>query len=85
MVFAISLHLEAQDPRRSGPGPREEKNFQRMDSDKDGKISLEEWIKHHNEMFKEIDTDGDSFLTQEELRAHHEARQSEYRSPGDRR
>lgn len=40
-----------------------------VDSDKDGKISREEFIKHHEQMFDKKDTNKDGFLDESEL--HH--------------
>lgn len=40
-----------------------------VDSNKDGKISREEFIKHHEQMFDKKDTNKDGFLDESEL--HH--------------
>ena len=39
----------------------------RLDTDKDGKISYDEFIAPHKKRFEEIDKDGDGYLTQEEF------------------
>lgn len=46
------------------------KHFEEMDTNKDGKISQEEWNNFHQSKFKEIDKDNDGSLTKEELKNH---------------
>ncbi len=38
-----------------------------MDTDKDGKVSKEEFTKHHDEMFAQMDTSKDGTLDQSEM------------------
>lgn len=59
-----------------GPGgPMMEK----VDTDKDGKISRGEFQARGDEMFKEADTNGDGFITAEEGKAAHEARRAKWK------
>ena len=43
-------------------------SFDKMDADKDGKISRDEYLKTHDERFKKFDVNGDGYLTQEEVK-----------------
>jgi hypothetical protein len=47
------------------------KMLEKMDTDKDGKISKQEWQLHHEAMFSKMDADQDGFLTKDEMKAHH--------------
>lgn len=52
-------------------GPRGGKDFfERLDADKDGKISLQEHQAASEARFKRIDKDGDGYITKEEHEAH---------------
>ncbi len=86
VLLAFSSQIVAQGPPGpgSGRGPRGQDPFQRMDTNKDGQISRDEWLQHHSERFKEIDTNVDGFLSKEELQTHHEARRPEHKQRGSR-
>lgn len=58
--------------RKGLKGPMMGHMFQMMDTDKDGKVSKQEWQAHHDKRFSELDADKDGFITQEEMKAHHE-------------
>jgi Ca2+-binding EF-hand superfamily protein len=45
--------------------------FKMMDTNEDGKISKDEWQKHHDQRFAEIDTDKDGVITPAEIKEHH--------------
>ena len=91
LVFAVSVlacvGLAAawgQDEKSGdehGHGPRRspEEIMKELDTNHDGKISLEEWMAgprgkrdpaRAEEMFKKIDTNHDGFITLDELKAH---------------
>ncbi len=47
----------------------------RQDADGDGKISVDEWVEHHREMFRtEIDLDGDGYVSEAEWSEDHRRR-----------
>jgi hypothetical protein len=51
-----------------GPGgPGCQQRLDSMDTNKDGKVSKEEFMAHYEKMFKSTDVDGDGFLTKDEL------------------
>ncbi len=43
--------------------------LQKIDTNKDGKISKQEWSTHHEQRFAEIDANRDGNLTKEEFKA----------------
>ncbi|MBW2195324.1 MAG: EF-hand domain-containing protein [Deltaproteobacteria bacterium] len=51
---------------KKGAGKRVKSHFNNLDTDKDGKISYEEFMAPHKSRFKNADTDGDGDLTPEE-------------------
>ena len=50
-------------------GEHMKKMMGKMDTNNDGQVSKEEWIKHHEEMFTKLDADGDGNITKEEFKA----------------
>ncbi|MDB4511967.1 hypothetical protein N9060_00750 [Arenicella sp.] len=59
-----------------------------IDTDEDGKISVEEYMAHAQQRFSDLDLDGDNFVTSEEAKEAAEImreRQKEARSALDRR
>lgn len=57
-----------------GPGPRVE--FETLDTDQNGEITVEEMVAHTAVRFSEVDTDGDGFLSLEEVSAKAEGRRA---------
>src|SRR5690348_4645322 len=45
------------------------KAFEAMDTNKDGKISKEEFNAHKDAMFRKMDTNGDGYISKEEMMA----------------
>ena len=57
--------------------------FDKVDTDKDGKISKAEFSAKGDEMFAESDANKDGFITREEGRAAHEARKAKWKAHKD--
>jgi hypothetical protein len=60
--------------RHAPPDARKmaERQVARLDTDKDGKVSLQEYLARQSEAFSKADANGDGFVTQEEMVARHE-------------
>jgi Ca2+-binding EF-hand superfamily protein len=79
-VFVVILFAGIQNISAKNNPKKEmrcEENFKNMDTDKDGKVSLKEFMaaKHHRgnpeDIFKAKDVDKDGFLTKEEFCTKH--------------
>lgn|GEM_PF-1644273 len=68
--------------RPKGMGPMQGKMLEKMDTDKDGKVSKQEWQTHHETMFTQLDADKDGFVTKEEMKAHHQKMMAEHGKMG---
>ncbi len=82
VLLVFSLQIEAGSSHGHGHGHKGEKSFQSKDTDKDGKISKEEWIQHYSEKFQKRDTDGDGFLSKEETWSSRKAKRKGYKKCG---
>lgn len=60
MIIGFIIPAEARQSRGT-------KQIERMDTDKDGKVSRDEWSAYYSEKFTEKDTDGDGFVTSKEM------------------
>ncbi len=82
-VAVVSLTMAWGQDQKAGEehGPKRspEEMLKKLDTNNDGKISLEEWKAsprsqkdpaHAEEMFKKLDTNHDGFITLDELKAH---------------
>lgn len=54
-------------------GPRGARMIERLDTDKDGKVTLTEFKAGISATFKTFDADGNGEVTRDEIKAHHEA------------
>jgi hypothetical protein len=75
MPLAGVVAGQTPDPQDQGPGgPRQGgRKAERMDTNRDGKISRDEW-RGDAEAFKRLDTDNDGFVTREDIQSQMRAR-----------
>ena len=82
-----ALAQDAPPPPGNGKPPHEGKGpgrfFEKLDTDKDGKISKAESAAAEERRFKEMDADGDGFITKEEAKAHHDAMRAKWKEKHD--
>ena len=76
LVFFFSFSLTAmhhpggkKHKRGKHRGKHMKRMLQKIDTNKDGKISKQEWSTHHEQRFAEIDANKDGNLTKEEFKA----------------
>jgi len=71
MLLLTSISASAQEGHghKEGQKPSMEEIFEKMDADKDGKLSAEEVDGPLKEKFAVIDADADGFITKEEMEA----------------
>ncbi len=82
-LFAVPALAEdaAKDPGEHHGGPRGPEHFmQKVDADKDGKVSKAEWSAKGDTMFNESDANKDGFITREEAQAFHEKRMEKWKA-----
>ena len=70
-VLAGSVSTLAQAEGMDGPGPKPMLNFEAVDADKDGKITVAEFDAFRAAEFAKADTNGDGQVSAEELAAKH--------------
>ena len=66
----ISLIIAFAFLTACGHGKHYKKRWEKMDADKDGKVSEKEYMSHKNKKFTEMDSDKDGFVTTEEKKAY---------------
>jgi len=66
-INSFSQRSESQDEGPKGPPPSVDQIFEKLDTDKDEKISLKEVKGPLKNDFDKIDLDEDGFITKEEL------------------
>lgn len=77
-VFALqALPAFAEGGSKGGKPDRDGRFLEKVDANKDGKISQDEYLDVHKARFKEMDANGDGQVTQEEGKAHHAAKRAE--------
>ena len=55
------------------------KHLEKVDTNKDGKISLDEFLAQKKEHFTKVDVDADGFLTKEEMKAAHQKMKKKFK------
>ncbi len=72
-VLAFGVVHAAEDQQDMPPMGGPEGNIKIMDTDKDGKVSQDEYLAHARQraerLFKMLDSNGDGFLTKDEFQA----------------
>jgi hypothetical protein len=80
-AFSLSAkHHKGHGDRKGMKGPMHAKMLEKMDADKDGKISKQEWQTYHDQKFTELDADKDGAISHDEFKAHHQKMMKEHQS-----
>ena len=74
MVFPLLAKPNKKEHHMKGKGEHHKKMMEKLDTDKDGKISSDEWMA----MFKKIDANNDGKIDDSEFKAHHEKMKKEH-------
>ena len=86
LVAAIMLatwgSAYADHHKGKGPGHHNKMMMEKMDADKNGEISKDEWNKHHEEMFSKLDANSDGKITKEEFEANHKEMMGKMKKKG---
>lgn len=80
VLFATPALAEHHEGGHEGGKRHHGKFFEKVDTDKDGKISKAEHQAKSDEMFTKMDADKDGFVTKEEGKAHWEAKRAEWKA-----
>lgn len=77
---AVPPGTKAAAPVRLGPDPDQmaKQQIARFDTNKDGKVSLDEFLKPAKDSFKRTDANNDGFVTAEELVAFNKRQMEEF-------
>jgi len=80
-VYALSADDEHRRHGKKGMGDMHSpaQMIKHMDTDKDGKISKQEWQDFHDKRFAEMDADKDGFVTADEMKAAREQMMKKHR------
>jgi len=68
MILASGVAM-AEDSSSSGKGNRGEAMFKKMDTNSDGKVSLEEYLAKAKTRFEKKDANSDGYLTMDEMKS----------------
>jgi len=66
VAVCISVLSDSAFSRRKRP-PRRPSNLEKFDANKDGKLSLDEWLEHSKWRFKEMDRNKDGYIDKDEM------------------
>jgi hypothetical protein len=77
-MFSLSADHKKGHRGKGQKGAMRAKMLEKMDADKDGKISKQEWQAHHDEKFAELDADRDGAISKDEFKSHHEKMMKEH-------
>jgi Ca2+-binding EF-hand superfamily protein len=69
LLFAVTTPLAAQQQGQTLPDPSEQFMME-LDTDRDGNVTLEEFMKPTQNGFREMDKNGDGLLTKPEVDAY---------------
>ena len=69
LLFAVTTPLAAQQQEQTLPDPSERFMLE-LDTDRDGNVTLEEFMKPTQTGFREMDKNGDGLLTKPEVDAY---------------
>lgn len=83
----VVAHATGEKPQAEKTSPREDREgiMKRIDKNKDGKVSKDEFLVVQTERFAKMDKDGNGLLSKEELRAAREMHGGKMRRHGERR
>ncbi|MBW3097574.1 EF-hand domain-containing protein [Pseudohoeflea coraliihabitans] len=79
-AFAAGSSDDDRNGRHERRGAMIEQILNKVDSDGDGKVTLEEAQEHHAEMFAGIDADSDGSVSRDEMRDWHKSRAEDRRA-----
>lgn len=77
LLLAIATPLAAQQQQQNAPDPSE-RFMQELDTDRDGKVTLQEFMKPTEDGFREMDENGDGLLSKPEVDAYSKKVQQQY-------
>jgi Ca2+-binding EF-hand superfamily protein len=78
-VFALqALPAFAESGPKGAKHDKDGRFLEKVDANKDGKISQDEYLNVHKERFTQMDANKDGFVTKEEGKAHHDAKKAEW-------
>lgn len=78
MLASVPAFAEG-GPKGDHKGPRHDRMMEKIDTDKDGKLSKAEFVAAQEARFTEMDADKDGFVTKEEGKAAHEAMRKKWK------
>jgi hypothetical protein len=68
-AYPVMAEEGSSPEKKGGERPYKSRMFEENDTDKDGKISKQEYLAGSEKRFAEIDANKDNFLTMEEMKA----------------